>query len=143
LLRPCRRRHFKKIQSPGYFTASGVAYGKNLFFYFCYFGTDWNFFDTAGKEATVAWLAGATMIQPLAMVLVGLIPNCAASVAITELYLAGAITYGAALAGLCASGGLGLLVLAREEKDRKNIFAVIVSLSFVSVCAGYAAQLFL
>jgi hypothetical protein len=81
------------------------------------------------------FLAG-TFFQPLIAVLVGLIPNCAASVAITEVYLKGAITFGSAIAGLSASGGLGLLVLVKENKDRKETALIIGLLIFISLTAG-------
>ena len=77
-----------------------------------------------------------TFFQPLAATLVGLIPNCATSVAITEVYLKGAITFGSAIAGLSASGGLGLLVLVKENKDRKETALIIGLLILVSLTAG-------
>lgn len=97
--------------------------------------------EYVGRESLAEILAAGQGLQPIAAALVGLIPNCAASVALTELYLAGAITYGAALAGLCASGGLGLLVLAREESNKKNVFLVVALLFVISVLAGYGTQL--
>ena len=77
-----------------------------------------------GEEAFGKLFSGYHFLQPFMAALVGLIPNCAASVAITELYLKGVITCGSLMAGLCASGGLGLLVLFREEKERKEVFKV-------------------
>lgn len=88
------------------------------------------------------FLAG-TFFQPLVAVLVGLIPNCAASVAITEVYLKGAITFGSAIAGLSASGGLGLLVLFKENKDRKETALITGLLIFVSLTAGILLNIFL
>jgi hypothetical protein len=85
-------------------------------------------------------LAGHTWAQPFFAALVGLIPNCAASVAITELYLKDAITFGAVIAGLCASGGLGLLVLLREENDKKRVYSVIGLLFVISVISGMVVQ---
>ncbi|OGX13432.1 MAG: hypothetical protein A2351_03840 [Omnitrophica bacterium RIFOXYB12_FULL_50_7] len=84
-----------------------------------------------------------TFFQPLLAVLVGLIPNCAASVAITEVYLKGAITFGSTIAGLSASGGLGLLVLLKENKDRKENALIIGLLVFISLTAGILLNLFL
>ncbi len=84
--------------------------------------------------------AGHIFLQPFFAALVGLIPNCASSVAITELYLKGVITYGAVIAGLCASGGLGILVLLREDKNRKEIFTIIGLLFGISVAAGLIIQ---
>jgi len=68
--------------------------------------------------------------------LIGLIPNCASSVAITELYLKNAIGFGPAMAGLSASGGLGLLILWREEKNKKIFFKILGLLYGISVIAG-------
>jgi len=84
-----------------------------------------------------------TFFQPLIAVLVGLIPNCAASVAITEVYLKGGITFGSAIAGLSASGGLGILVLLKENKDRRETAFIIGLLVLISLTAGILLNLFL
>lgn len=83
-----------------------------------------------------------TFIQPFLAALIGLIPNCASSVAITELYLKGIITYGAVIAGLCASGGLGILVLLKEEKNKREIFTIIGLLFSISIISGLIIQYF-
>lgn len=99
--------------------------------------------ERIGEDAIAGVLAANGALGPFLAALIGLIPNCAASVAITELFMQGMITYGAAVAGLCASGGLGLLVLAKEEKNKKNV-AVVVGLLFgISVFAGLLIQYFL
>lgn len=68
--------------------------------------------------------------------LVGLIPNCAASVTITELYLNGTIGFASVISGLSASGGLGLLILWREEKNKKVFFKILGLLYVIAVIAG-------
>lgn len=68
--------------------------------------------------------------------LIGLIPNCASSVTITELYLKGTIGFAPAVAGLSASGGLGLLILWREEKNKKIFFKILGLLYVIAVIAG-------
>jgi len=78
--------------------------------------------------------------QPFLAALFGLISNCAASVGITELYLKGVITYGSVIAGLCASGGLGILVLFQEEKNRWQVGKIIGLLFGSSVLAGLFIQ---
>lgn len=99
-------------------------------------------FDVIGQDNIANFLSNFTILQPLLAALVGLIPNCAASVAITELYLKGVITYGAVISGLCASGGLGLLILAREEADKCKVMIIIGLLFVISVAAGLIIQMF-
>jgi hypothetical protein len=84
-----------------------------------------------------------TLFQPLIATLIGLIPNCAVSVAITQVYLKGGITFGSAIAGLSASGGLGLLVLLKENQDHKENALIIGLLVLVSLTAGILLNLFL
>jgi hypothetical protein len=93
-----------------------------------------------GEEAFEKLFLGSGIFQPFIMALFGLIPNCASSVAITMLYLKGAITYGSVIAGLSASGGLGLLVLFKEEKDKKEVLTILILLFGISVSAGYIVQ---
>jgi hypothetical protein len=81
-----------------------------------------------------------TSWQPLLAGLVGLVPSCAASVAITQVFLKGGLSYGAAISGLCASAGLGLLVLFRENPNRRDTLVVLGLLIVISVAAGTAIQ---
>ena len=93
-----------------------------------------------GEETFEKMFLMHSVFQPFLVALFGLIPNCAASVAITMLYLKGVITYGSVIAGLCASGGVGLLVLLKEEKDKKNVLVILLLLFGISVSAGYIIQ---
>lgn len=91
----------------------------------------------------IFWKAGNVVFDNVFLTaLVGLIPNCGASVAITELYIKGAIGFGSTIAGLSASGGLGLLVLYREEKNKKNFVKVLALLYVISVVAGLIIEYF-
>lgn len=93
-----------------------------------------------GDEALTKIFLSNSFFQPFLTALFGLIPNCAASVGITELYLKGVITYGSVISGLCASGGLGILILFKEEKDKKQVFKIIGLLFGISVLAGLIVQ---
>lgn len=73
-------------------------------------------------------LSGVVSTLPIAGVLmcgiIGLIPNCAASVLLTQMYLTGIISAGAMMAGLLVGAGVGLLVLFRLEPDRKEALCI-------------------
>ena len=83
------------------------------------------------------------ILAPILAALVGLVPTCAASVAITEMYLKGLISYGAVISGLCASAGLGILVLVKEEKNRINVVRIIAMLIGISIASGLIIQYYL
>lgn len=73
--------------------------------------------------------------------LVGLIPNCAASVVITQLYLDGIIGTGPMMSGLLVSAGMGLLVLFKENHHRYENITIILLLYAVSVAWGVIMEL--
>ena len=73
--------------------------------------------------------------------LVGLIPNCAGSVIITELYLANMITVGTMLAGLLTGSGLGILLLFKTNKSLKENLTVLFIIYFVGVIIGTIVDL--
>ena len=73
--------------------------------------------------------------------LVGLIPNCAASVIITKLYLGGVLGAGAMIAGLLAGTGVGLLVFCRVNGDRKENLKLISLLYVTGVTTGIIVEI--
>lgn len=91
-----------------------------------------------GEERLISFLSQSKFIQPLLAVIIGLIPNCASSVVLTELFLLNGLTFGALVAGLCVNAGLGLVVLMKQNKNWKiNVF--IISLLIIpSLVLGYA-----
>lgn len=95
-----------------------------------------------GLESLSKVLLSGTPFEPLVAVLIGLIPNCAASVALTQLYFEGVLSFGAAVGGLCAGAGLGLLVLFRVGKNLKTNLLVLGLLFACSVLAGSLLSMF-
>ena len=62
-------------------------------------------------------------LQPVFAALIGLTPNCAASILLTQLYLSGSITFSAAVAGLASGAGVGLVVLFKANPSvKQNLF---------------------
>ena len=68
--------------------------------------------------------------------LVGLVPNCAASVLITELYVAGVIDIGIMMTGLFVNAGIGLVVLFKVNHHMKENFAITGILYILGVIVG-------
>jgi len=93
-----------------------------------------------GDENLYGILLGESVFQPVITAAVGLIPNCAASVVITEMYLKGGLSFGSVISGLCTSAGLGLLVLFRENSSRKDSIKIVLLLFAISVAAGIIIQ---
>ncbi len=97
--------------------------------------------ELAGEDALAGLVLNRPVLGPLVAGLVGMIPNCAGSVVVTRLYLEGAMGLGAAMAGLLAGSGVGLLVLFRVNGDLKENLKITALLYGLGVGAGIAAEL--
>ena len=95
----------------------------------------------AGLEALRGSILGYPVAGELLTALIGLIPNCAASVALTQLYLEGVITAGAMTAGLLTGAGVGLLVLFRVNAHLKENLAIAGLLYVFGVAGGVLLEL--
>lgn len=92
-------------------------------------------FELIGEDTITAFLTGMGIFQPMAAALVGLVPNCAASVLLAQLYAQGAISFGSLFAGLCAGAGIGLAVLWRVNPSwKQNLFMTGILWAGGSVC---------
>ncbi|MDE7394640.1 MAG: arsenic efflux protein [Clostridiales bacterium] len=89
-----------------------------------------------GEQRLHGVLDSAKFFQPLLAGLIGLIPNCASSVVLAQMYAAGNITLGAAFAGLSVNAGLGLAVLLKDNRPFKNTLFITVGLYAYSVVLG-------
>ncbi len=95
-----------------------------------------------GEENLGKFMLSGSFFQPILAAVIGLIPNCAASVLITELYIGGALTLSSAVAGLCAGAGVGLIVLFRANRNLKDCVRIILLLFGISAAAGLLLSLF-
>lgn len=97
--------------------------------------------ELAGEDAITNYLVTNPGIAIFGSALVGLIPNCGASVVITQLYLDGMLGTGAMISGLLVSAGVGILVLFSENhRLRQNIF-ILVELLIIGVAWGSLFEL--
>ncbi|MBQ3008200.1 MAG: arsenic efflux protein, partial [Oscillospiraceae bacterium] len=92
--------------------------------------------EAVGLEGIKNAVGNAGILAPLFAAAVGLIPNCAASVVITELYMAQAISFGTAVAGLLAGSGIAWVVLFRMNRNRKENLKILSIVYTVSVVSG-------
>jgi hypothetical protein len=96
--------------------------------------------ETVGEDTLQGFILNVPVAGELLAGLIGLIPNCAASVIITNLYLQGGMSVGAMLAGLLTGSGVGLLVLFRMNKDYKDDFKTLGILYVSGVLLGLLAD---
>ena len=79
--------------------------------------------EGVGEDVFADLLGSMGFFQPVVAALVGLIPNCAASVLLTQLYVEGALRFSSLVAGLCTGAGVGLAVLWRANPSwKQNLF---------------------
>ena len=87
------------------------------------------------------FMLSSKYLSPLYCSIIGLIPNCASSLLITELFLDGAVPFGALLAGLLVNSGLGMMLLLKSRKTAKNVILIIGICFIVAVFSGYISCL--
>ncbi len=93
-----------------------------------------------GDDAIGSLFLNRPVVGELLAALLGMIPNCASSVAITQLYLEGVMSAGAMTAGLLAGSGVGLLVLFRVNDDHRENFRILGLLYGIGVLGGIAVN---
>lgn len=94
-----------------------------------------------GEDALGSIFSGVPLVGELIAALVGLIPNCASSVVITQLYLDGVIGAGAMMAGLLVNAGVGVLVLLKLNRDYRQNAAIVGCLYAIGVFWGVILEL--
>ena len=94
-----------------------------------------------GEDTVSSILLNNNILTYFASSLIGLIPNCAGSVIITELYLSNLITIGTMLSGLLTGSGLGILLLFRTNKNLKENISVLTIIYIIGVIIGIIVDL--
>jgi len=106
-----------------------------LFIYIATFGIN-VIIESAGAERIFGVISGIPFVGELIAATVGLIPNCASSVVITQLYIDGLIGAGPMLSGLLCGSGVGMLILFRTNRKLKENLAVLAVVFVSSVLFG-------
>ncbi|MGN0383652.1 MAG: putative manganese transporter [Eubacterium sp.] len=99
------------------------------------------FFECIGNEALTNLIWNKPVIGELIVGLIGLIPNCSASVLITQLYVEEALSIGAMMAGLMVNSGVGLLVLFRMNHNIKENLKITGLTYAIGVIGGIICEL--
>ena len=88
------------------------------------------------ESGIAAMLSAVPLLGTIFTGIIGLIPNCAASVVITQMYLEGLLTCGQLMAGLLVGAGVGLLVLFRTNSHHRENVAITAVLLALGICWG-------
>ena len=94
-----------------------------------------------GEETIAGWILNKPVIGPVIASLIGLIPNCAASVIITNMYLENVISLGSMISGLLTGAGVGLAVLFKTNNRIKENISIIILLYAIGVISGIMIDL--
>lgn len=94
-----------------------------------------------GEDVLAEFVLNKPLLGPVLAGIVGLIPNCAASVVLTQLYLEGVLGVGAMMAGLLVGAGVGLLVLYRVNHNRRENLKITGILYLIGVAAGIIIEM--
>ena len=92
--------------------------------------------ELIGENTVAGWLNDLPVVGVLVAALIGMIPNCAASVLVTRLYIDGILSTGGMLAGLLTGAGVGLLVLFRLNRRPKENLLITLGLYALGVGWG-------
>lgn len=94
-----------------------------------------------GREVLISILGNNSLFAPFVTSVIGLIPNCAASVVITELYLNGVLSLSSAMAGLLTGSGVAILVLFKANNNMRENVKILLLLYLIGVFSGLVLEL--
>lgn len=96
-----------------------------------------------GEEQLKRMLMVQPLIQPFIAGLIGFIPNCASSILIVQLYFIEGINFGAMISGLVSGAGVGIAVLLKSNKNKKENFMIIFYIYVVAIISGMLINYFI
>ena len=96
-----------------------------------------------GEDKISHFISNNVILGPVIAGLIGLIPNCASSVILTELFIEKVISMPILISGVAVNAGVGLLVLFKTNKNVKENISIVGLLYGIGVIAGIILELFL
>lgn len=95
-----------------------------------------------GEDSLGTFLQSSYYLAPLIACLIGLIPNCASSVVLTNLLVLGGLSFSACIAGLIVNAGIAYLVLFKQNKNQKHNLAILGTMFAIGLVIGYILMIF-
>ncbi len=92
---------------------------------------------SVGEDNFAKFIISNQYVTPLYASIIGLIPNCASSVLLSELYLSNSLPFGALLSGLLVNAGLGMMILLKSKSNIKKTLLLIGICFITAVVFGY------
>lgn len=96
--------------------------------------------EIIGEDALAGLVSDNFILSALLSGLIGLIPNCASSVILTELYLSNVLSLGAMIGGLLVNAGVGLIILFKVNHNQKENIIIVAGLYLIGVISGILLQ---
>ena len=90
-----------------------------------------------GEENFTNFMLSNKYLTPLYASIIGLIPNCASSLLLSELYINNSLSFGALMSGLFVNAGLGMTVLLKNRNSVKNLPYILFICFVVALISGY------
>lgn len=132
----CEDEHCGCEEEENLFKSSLIHTIKTLIFIFIVTFIITIIFELFGEEYLSKILLKDTLLSPFITSLIGLIPNCASSVILTELYLSGAINFASIISGLLTGSGVAILVLFKTNKNLKENLNILGLVYIIGVLTG-------
>lgn len=132
----CEDEHCGCEEEENLFKASLIHTIKTFIFIFIVTFIITIIFELFGEEYLSKILLKDTLLSPFITSLIGLIPNCASSVILTELYLSGAINFASIISGLLTGSGVAILVLFKTNKNLKENLNILGLVYIIGVLTG-------
>lgn len=130
-------KHEHSHEGHGNILYSALVHTIHIFIYVIIFTLILNaLIEFVGEDALAGLLQNNTVLSHVLSGLIGLIPNCAASIVITELYVNGIITFGSMMSGLLVGAGVGLLILFRVNEGTKRNIHITAILYLIGTFTG-------